>query len=252
MTPEGLATLAVLAIGIAAWEIASRRGMISALFFPAPSLIFTNLVEMIATGRILEDVAATMTRLIGGLAIGCVPACIIGLMMGWSTRVRNALDPIVGALHPIPKIAILPILMVLFGIGETSKLMAAAIAGFFPMLINSQAGVRAISPLLFEVLESYGARNRDVFLRVVLPGSLPMILAGLRISVNVGLIVTIAVEFVSAKRGLGTLIWLSWETFRTEDLYAGVIVIAVLGIAFAQFLRLLNRVLTPWQPESVK
>jgi ABC-type nitrate/sulfonate/bicarbonate transport system permease component len=142
--------------------------------------------------------------------------------------------------------------MVLFGIGETSKLMAAAIAGFFPMLINSQAGVRAISPLLFEVLESYGARNRDVFLRVVLPGSLPMILAGLRISVNVGLIVTIAVEFVSAKRGLGTLIWLSWETFRTEDLYAGVIVIAVLGIAFAQFLRLLNRVLTPWQPESVK
>ena len=243
---ESLVTLLIVVGSLAAWELAAQRGSISNLFFPPPTKILSNLFDLTLHGRIMGDLRATMTRLVGGLVIGCVPACFIGLLMGWSPRVRNVLDPIVGAIHPIPKIAILPILMVLFGIGELSKVMAAAFSAFFPMLINSQAGVRAISPLFFEVARSYGAKPWDVLWRVVLPGSLPMILAGFRISLNVALLVTIAVEFVSARKGLGTLIWMSWETFRTEDLYAGVTVIAIIGILFAQILRFLNRRLVPW------
>lgn len=246
--PEAWITVAIVVVLLAAWELAARRGSISTLFFPAPSQVFETLVGLVRSGRVARDLGATLGRLFAGLALGCIPACFLGLMMGWSRRVRNALDPIVAAIHPIPKIAILPILMVLFGIGELSKVMAVAFAAFFPMLINSQAGVRSLSPLLFEVVRSYGARPRQVLWHVVLPGSLPMILAGLRISINVGLLVTIAVEFLAARHGLGSLIWMSWETFRTEELYAGVVVIALLGIAFAQLIAWLHRKLIPWRP----
>ncbi len=246
---DRLVLLAVVLMILLGWEIAARRGWISALFFPAPSTILLSVASLLRSGRLLDDFAATLFRVVLGTIIGCVPAALLGLLIGWSARLRRLFDPVIAALHPVPKIAILPLLMVIFGIGEASRTAAIAFSAFFPMLISVSAGVRQISGSFFEVVESYGGHSRQVLRHVVLPGSLPMLITGLRLSLNVALLLTIAVEFVAAKSGLGALIWLSWETFRTERLYAGLLVISLFGIGMNALLQLSARRLIPWQKD---
>ena len=137
--------------------------------------------------------------------------------------------------------------MVFLGIGEASKLFIVAIAAFFPMLISSLAGVRQIPPIYFEFASNYGTGRVNLVKRVILPASLPAVLAGLRIALNSVIHVTIAVEIVSAVRGLGALVWLSWEILRVEQLYATLVVISVLGIVSTWGINRLTRKLIPWQ-----
>jgi len=240
-------SVGTVAVALAVWELGVRVGVVYELFFPAPSTILAALGALVSGGELLPNLGATLWRTFCGALFGCVPALLVGLAMGWSARVRAALDPIVAALHPLPKIAVLPLLMVIFGIGETSKVAAIAIGAFFPMLLSAAAGVRQISPLHFEVVRSYGGSRRKVFTRVVLPGALPLVLTGLRLSLNVALLITIAVELVASPNGLGRIIWLAWETLRTEQLYAGLVVIATLGVALNAVLGWMARWLVPWQ-----
>jgi NitT/TauT family transport system permease protein len=169
--------------------------------------------------------------------------------MGWSRSLRAALDPLVAAVHPLPKIAVLPLIMIIFGIGESSKIVVIAVGTFFPMLINSMAGVRQISPIHFEVAENYGASPFKVLTRVIIPGSLPLVLAGARLALNIALLLTIAVELVSAREGLGEMIWFAWQTLRTEELYASLVVIGALGVTFNLLLQALSQRLVPWHLE---
>jgi NitT/TauT family transport system permease protein len=151
------------------------------------------------------------------------------------------------AVHPIPKIAILPLLMIFLGIGEASRIAVASVAAFFPMLINTMAGVRQINPIYFEVARNYGAPPGKLFTRVVLPGSLPMALSGPRLAANVTLLVTIAAEIVMSETGLGALVWLAWETLQIEVLYATLIVVSALGISMSAGLHRMQKRLVPWQ-----
>jgi NitT/TauT family transport system permease protein len=247
--PERWAPLLIAVVAFAAWEWQARIGGISSLFFPAPSVIARTLVRLFADGEMITNAQATLSRLFLGLAVGGMPGLMLGLSMGWSRRVRAVVDPFIAAVHPVPKIAILPLVMIIFGIGETSKIIMVAIAAFFPMVINAMAGVRQINPLHFEVAENYGAGALKTFTRVVVPGSLPSVLAGARLGLNLALLITIAVELAAAKEGLGAMIWLAWETLRTEQLYAGLTVIAVLGITFNLTLQFLAKRLVPWQAE---
>ena len=201
---------------------------------------------MILDGRIATHLTASAIRLGLGFLIGGSIGLLLGLAMGWSARLRAFLDPIIAAVHPIPKIAIFPLIMIIFGIGETSKIVAISIAAFFPMLINSMTGVRQINPVYFEVARNYRASRMKTFSRVVVPGSLPSILSGIRLAVNMSLVISIAVELLAAKEGLGVIIWFSWQTLRIEELYASLIVIAVLGIGINGFIQLLARHFTPW------
>jgi NitT/TauT family transport system permease protein len=137
--------------------------------------------------------------------------------------------------------------MIVFGIGETSKVVVVAVASFFPMLINTMAGVRQIHPIHFEVAKNYGASLRKIFTRIVVPGSLPLILTGMRLALNIALLLTIAVELVAAQKGLGSMIWFAWETMRTEELYVSLIVTAILGISFNFLLQTITKYLIPWR-----
>jgi NitT/TauT family transport system permease protein len=197
-----------------------------------------------------EHVGATLFRMVPGLLLGGIPGLLLGLAMGWSSALRRAVDPLLMAIHPIPKIAILPLLMIFLGIGEASRIAVASVAAFFPMLINTMAGVRQINPLYFEVARNYGAGRLDLFRRVVFPGSLPMAMSGLRLAANVTLLVTIAAEIVMSDTGLGSLVWLAWETLRVELLYATLIVVSLLGITISTGLHRLHRALIPWQSEG--
>jgi len=237
----------ILIILVGCWEVASRREIISALFFPAPSIIMRALIRSLIDGELLSHMGATLSRVFQAFIIGGLPAIIIGLAMGWSRRLRAGIDPIIAAIHPVPKIALLPLAMIFFGIGELSKVMTAAAATFFPMLINCMAGVQQINIIHFEVAKNFRANPLRVFMRVVWPGSLPMVIAGSRVAINIALVVTIAIELVSAQKGLGVMIWFGWETMRTEELYAGLIVISGLGIGFNLILECVKRYLVPWK-----
>ena len=239
------ALLVALALCVA-WELWARGRSASTILFPPPSVIGATLAKQALSGELLDTVAATLRRLAFGFVLGGVPALLLGLLMGFSARVRAAVDPVVAAAHSVPKIAVLPILMILLGIGEAPKIVVVAAAAFFPLLINTMAGVRQISPIHFEVAHSYGASAPRVFWRVLLPGSLPQILSGARLALNGGLLITIALEIVAARTGLGAAIWLAWQTLRVEELFSALVVASLLGIGFNATLVRLEKRLVPW------
>lgn len=240
-------TAALVLVMLGVWEWQVRAEHVSALFFPAPSRILLTLFRMIRHGDLVPHLTATLSRVGLGFGLGGGVGLLLGLFMGWSPRARDIFDPLVAAAHPIPKTAILPLVMLIFGIGETSKLVLVAVAAFFPMLINTVAGVCQISPIYFDVAQNYGAAPGKVVTRVILPGSLPLILTGARLALNTAFVITVVVEMMMAEKGVGAQIWLAWETLRTEELYAILLVIAVLGNGFNVLLRQIERRLLPWR-----
>jgi NitT/TauT family transport system permease protein len=245
---DRLAPVLLLAVILAGWEAGVRAGAVSALFFPAPSTIMVTLAGGGTDGGLVRAAGVTLARVLSGFIIGGLPGMVLGLFMGLFPRLRRLLDPFVAASHPIPKIAILPLVMIILGIGEASKVAVVAIAAFFPMLINTMTGVLQINSTYFDVAVNYGAGTMTILRRVVLPGCLPFVMAGARLALNIALLVTIAVELIAAREGLGSMIWFAWETLRTEDLYASLTVVAVLGIGFNHALRGVATILVPWKP----
>ena len=235
---------------LAIWEWQARIGDISTLFFPAPSAIAGTLADMVGSGEMIGLVGITLSRLVRGLALGGTVGLLVGLLMGWSKHVRMAVDPIISAIHPVPKLALLPLLLIIFGLGDLPGVLIVAMAAFFPMAINSMAGVRQIPPIHFEVAQNFGAGPSRVFKRIVWPGSLPFTLAGARLALNTGFVLTIAVEIILAQGGLGGVIWLVWQTLKTQRLYATLVVIAILGVSFNALLKYVSRRLVPWQAET--
>jgi len=259
---------------LALWEMTVRLKWLDARFFPAPSTVAIALWELTAKGELLGKfwelpsriwrgdwigaqkvveeghVWVSLFRIFGGFLLGAVPGIIVGVVMGMNRTIRVALDPVISAVYVLPKIAILPLVMLVFGIGEVSKIVIVGIASFFLVLINTTAGVRDIEPIFFEAGRNYGANRVQMFRHVIIPGALPIIFAGLRLSLGTALIVIIAAEFVAAKYGLGYLIWFSWQTLLTENMFAGLVVIMILGALFTTGLQAIERWLMPWQREE--
>jgi ABC-type nitrate/sulfonate/bicarbonate transport system permease component len=235
------------------WEAAARLNLIDTRYFPPPSQIFQVAWQMLQpttqypTGELLVHVGISLQRIAIGFLIGAVPGVLLGILMGLMPVVRAIVQPLVDATFPIPKIAILPLFLMIFGIGEESKYAIIAAAVIYLVLINTVAGVRNIDRIYLDVGKNYHAGRLMMFTDVALPGALPMIAAGLRLGMGVALLVIVAAEFVGAKSGIGYLIWSSWQVFQVEKMYVGLIVIAVIGFASAMLLSHLERVLIPWK-----
>jgi NitT/TauT family transport system permease protein len=229
------------------WEVLARLGVIDIRFFPAPSSIFGTLGEMIRTGELWIHLGTSLQRIGVGFVIGAVPGLMVGLAMGLFSPVRAVIQPLVDGTFPIPKIAVLPLFILMFGIGEESKYAIIATAVIYLVLINTAAGVKNIDRIYLDVGENFHARRLMMFTDVALPGALPMIVAGLKLGMGVALLVIVAAEFVGAKSGLGYLIWTSWQVFQVEKMYAALLVIAVVGLASAIALNSLERWLIPWK-----
>jgi len=228
------------------WEWSARAGLTSALFFPAPSTIAITLEGLLMRGSLLQDIGVTVYRVAIGLLIGGTAGIVLGMLMGWSARVRMVAEPFVAGLHPIPKSALLPLLLILMGIGDRPRLALIALAAFFPLVVNTMNSVRSIEPAHLEAAANYGARGFRLFRRVVVPASLPGMLTGGRIAVNTAMTIAITTELLTSRDGLGARIWMAAETMRTENLYAVLFVIAVIGLAINWLLLSLTRRLMPW------
>lgn len=231
---------------LAVLELLVGTGLRTGLFLPAPSSVAAAMAALVRDGTLPTHLAFTASRIVMGLAGGGLVGLTLGLLMGTSSRLRRLIDPVVAALHPIPRLAFFPLLIVVFGVGEASKLAAVSLGAFFPMLLNTVAGVRGLNPVHLELAQNYGASRRQMFFHVLLPGSMPLMLTGLRLSTNVAFHGTIGVEMVGSRTGIGSLLWLSWQTFRIDQLYAILVVIAAIGIGLAAFIRWVTNRSAPW------
>jgi NitT/TauT family transport system permease protein len=230
------------------WELVVRSKLLDSRIVPAPSMILGTLRTLIENGELLRHLGDSLTRVFAGLLLGAVPGLVVGTAMGLSPMTRAVLSPVIGSLYPIPKIAIFPLVMAVFGIGEASKYVLVAIAVFFFMAINSFAGVANVDRIYWDVGRSFRVSRLRAILTIALPGALPMIVAGLRLSLGVSLLVLVSAEFVGAKSGIGFLVWNSWQVFDVEAMYVGIVVIGLLGWAFFAIMDALERRLMPWAP----
>jgi NitT/TauT family transport system permease protein len=233
-----------------AWELAAQAGLIDVRFFPAPSSILRALWTIAQSGELWEDTSISLQRLFFGFLLGGVPALVLGVVMGLSRPVRAFIDPLVAATYPIPKSSILPLILLIFGLGEMSKVMMVAIGVFYPIVINSTAGVLQINKVYLDVGHSFKANRWEMFRTVALPGALPFIMTGVKLGAGLGLILIAIAEMVGAKSGIGYMIWSAWETFSVERMYVGLFVIAVIGFVMTLGLNELERWLIPWKADS--
>ena len=240
-------TLLILVVAVGAWEATAGGSLTERLFFPPPSSWLVALVGMVRDGTLADDLGATLVRLLRGLVPGLLLGYGLGLLLGWSRRAHDVLDPFVAFLHPLPKIALFPLLLLVLGVGERPKAAIIGITVFFPMFVNTVLGVRGIDPALLDVARSHRASAALILRRVVLPGSVPAAVAGLRLAVNTALTVAIALELLSPGTGLGTRIWNSWQTLRADRLFAALLVVALLGHASNLLIRRLEERLVPWR-----
>ncbi len=246
-TVERLLNFASPMILILIWEACARLGFIDVRFFPAPSKIFTQLLVMVENGMLWKHFWASMQRLFWGFLFGGVPALVLGVAMGLSRPLRMLVEPLVSATYPVPKSAILPLVLLIFGLGESSKIVMVGIGIFFPIVINAMAGVLEIQKIYFDVSKNFGASNWQVFRTVALPGAMPLILTGVKLGIGMGLVLISIAEMVGAKSGLGFMMWNAWEILSVETMYVGLLVIAVLGIVFSQIVTEIERLIVPWR-----
>ncbi|SFL53063.1 NitT/TauT family transport system permease protein [Gracilibacillus orientalis] len=229
------------------WEFCSQFAILDPRFFPAPTLIIQTLVQMGESGELFTHITVSLTRIIIGFLLGVIPAICIGLLMGMYRYFRHFFSPIIMIFMPIPTIAMLPIILILFGIGEFSKVITIAISVFFPVAINTAAGVANIDKIYLEVAKNYQANAKDFFFKIALPGSLPVMLEGIQMGQAIALLTIVAAEMIGASSGIGYLIWMNYKAFLLPQMYVGLLLISFFGYFFSLSLRGIERKLLPWK-----
>jgi ABC-type nitrate/sulfonate/bicarbonate transport system permease component len=229
------------------WDVLVRLGVIDARFFPAPSTLATTLWAMAKSGELWSNTEASLIRLFWGFLVGGIPALGLGIAMGLSPLLRAIVEPLIAATYPIPKSAIMPLILLIFGLGEASKIAMVAIGVFFPVAMNAVTGVLEINKIYLDVGRNYQASRWQVFRTIALPGALPFIMTGIKLGVGLGLILIAISEMLGAKSGLGYLIWNAWQILDVNVMYVGLFMIALIGFLFTHVLNALERWIVPWK-----
>jgi NitT/TauT family transport system permease protein len=231
------------------WQVLLMIGIGDRRFIPAPTDIAARFGTMVTSGELALHTGATLWRVFAGFLAGSIPAVAVGLLMAMFKPVRIFVDPLIAAIFPIPKIALMPLLLLAFGFGDASKIALVAIAVFFPVVVNTYTGASNIEKIYWDVARNYGASQTVLFTRIVFFGALPTIFAGLRIALAVSFIVLVASEFVASKVGIGYMIWNSWELLQVDIMFVGIVTIGVLGLITSVLFQEVERKVIPWKAE---
>ena len=229
------------------WEVCVAGGIIDGRLFPPPSEILRALTQMVATGELWPHLTSSLTRIISGLAIGSAAGIALGVIMGLSPLVRAVIQPIIAATYPVPRTAIVPLFLIIFGIGELSKILVIAISVFYIVLINTMTGVMQIDRIYLDVGKDMQISRFQAFRTIALPGALPTIMSGLKLAVGIAFIVLVVAEYTGSQTGLGYMIWEGWQILDLTRMYIGLLLVALFGWLATLLMDELEHVVVPWR-----
>lgn len=235
------------ALVLLGWEAGVRLAVLDPIFFPPPSTLIRTALRLSASGDLPRATAATLTRALLGFLPGALVGIALGIALGVSVICRRMLEPSMAGFYSMPKLALLPIFMLILGAGETARLALIALGTMLAMTIHVFDGVRAIDVGYVEMARNYGATPWMLLRKVHLPGALPQIFTGTRVTFGRALVISISVELVTGSPGLGNMIWLASQTFSTERLYVSVATVGLLGLLSQTTLRLLEKRVIRWR-----
>lgn len=235
---------------LAVWEAAPRLGLVDAVFLPPFSEVLVALKDLAAGGALWEHTEASLIRSLSGFLIAIAVTIPLGLVLGWYKPVADFLDPLLELFRNTAALALLPVFVLILGLGETSKISIVVYACAWPILLNTIAGVKGVDPLLIKSARSLGLPAHRLFQKVILPAAVPTVFTGIRLAGAYSILVLVAAEMVGAKAGLGFLINDAQFNFRIPDMYAGIIAISVIGLVFNVLLLRLERRFSTWRTTS--
>jgi NitT/TauT family transport system permease protein len=244
---RALLGLVAVAAFLAAWQAAFLVVPFNPLFITKPSLMLAGLLDLVETGELADALLASGTPFCFGLAAAAVIGVAIGIVMGWRTRVGYALDPLLTVFYASPLVALAPLVVVFFGVGTGAKTMIVFLLAVFPFIFNACAGTRAVDRLLIDVVRSLGGREKDLYVKVIVPSVLPYIVAAARIAVGRALIGVLVGEFFAASEGIGYAIARFGDLFALDRLFACILVIMAIAIALTEGIRWAERAAFPWR-----
>jgi NitT/TauT family transport system permease protein len=232
---------------LALWEIAPRVGLVDEVFLPPFSTVVGAVVDLSQSGELWKHVSASLSRALIGFSVAVAVAIPLGIAIAWYRPVSDFLNPILELFRNTAALALLPVFILILGIGEESKVALVIYACTFPILLNTISGVRTVDPLLIKSASSLGLSPIRLFQKVVLPAAVPTIFTGVRMAAASSILVLIAAEMVGAKAGLGYLITASQFNFQIPNMYAGIVAISILGLTINAILVLIERRLSRWR-----
>ncbi len=241
----GLSSLVVL---VAAWELLLTYVIpLNPFFFTKPSLIAAAFRDQIATGKLWHDLGVSSRAFVLGFSAAVAVGIPLGIVMGWNRRMEYALDPFLTAMYASPLVAVAPLLIIFFGVGLTGKAVLVFLLAVFPFVFNVFAGVKSTDPLLISVVRAFGGREKDLYVKVILPSTLPYLAAAARIAIGRGLVGIIVGEFYAASEGIGFAISQAGDTYRLPDMFVGILILSVIAVILTEGMRWLETALAPWR-----
>jgi ABC-type nitrate/sulfonate/bicarbonate transport system permease component len=236
-----------LALVIGLWQLAGSAGWVNPLFLPPPSAIARAIYQLALSGALWHHLSYSILRIGGGWILGTISGVIVGFAIGLSSLARGVGITFISALFPIPKIALLPLLILWLGIGEEPKVATIALGVFFSTAISVYSGVDAVPRNLIRMAQSFNVPFLSIVRRVIWPGALPSILAGFRITTSVALLLVVSAEMIGAEYGIGAFVLQAGNLMQTDQLLAGVVILSLFGLAVGRLINLLETRLLHWR-----
>lgn len=246
----GLLGLVSPVLVLCVWELASRLGWTNEVLLPSPMQIVEALFALLASGAIASPLAHTAGLFAVGYALAVVIGIGLGIAMATSKTLYGLLEPLVEIVRPIPKPALVPVLFLFLGIGKATMIALVVLASVFPILISTFQGVRTLDPVLLETARTFHVSRARMIVSVILPASLPMILAGMRVALGIGLVLVILAEMLAGEDGIGFRILDLERSFQVRDMFAWIVVLVAMGGALTKLFDIAERSLVPWRGRS--
>lgn len=236
-----------MAVFLLIWEVGLRLAEIPELYLPRPTVIAKNLYLLFTEGGILTDLGVTLYRIFGGFFLAAAVGIVLGILMGTSRKLYAICDIFIAVLYPIPKISLVPLLIIWFGSGDLFQIVLAAMGCFFPVVINTILGVRQCDPGLILAARDLGASESQIKWKVVFPAAIPSIFSGLKLALGIAIIMVVAAEMLTAKFGLGARLQLSGQILETGQVFAILLLLALLGGLLTKGQERIDRIIGRWR-----
>jgi NitT/TauT family transport system permease protein len=230
------------------WEIASRTAILNPFYFPPFSQVLYKGYELFVNGTIWEHMVFSLTNFAVGFGVAMLAGVLVGIPLGWYKGLSRTFDPLLSGIYATPLIALLPLIIMLFGLGAISKIIMTFLAAVFPILINTMIGIANTDSNLIKMSRSFGASDSTIFFKVSFPGSLPYIVAGMRVAMGRALVYIVVAEQYGAAMGLGYLTSVAAQRFQMATMYVPIVIIACLGTGLTELLKVVERRLEKWKP----